>query len=1570
MRLLSSSSLRVRLILLVFLATAPVLGLMVYDGIQRRGVERVRVLENARQLAQGYCNLLERIALDARQTVFFLSQLPESHQVETNFYSKLFSKLLERNEIYTGLSIFKPNGILIASIPPFTKPTSFGDRPYFQRLLQSRDFVIGEYQVGRISGKRNIVLAYPDLDATGQIRTVLTAGVDLDFLQKALLKNDLPSDATLTVVDSDGRVLVRFPDSGKFIGKKMPEESIVNAMLTKRDGVKEGPGLDSEDRLFGFATFGNGDESLFVCVGLPKRIAFAEIDRHTLRNLTLLGVLALIALSAAVFMGNVLVRSPVNRLVKATKQLASGDLTSRAGYPLGSDEIAQLGRAFDEMAESLQRREAERKKAEEALRLSEERYRVLFENVFDVIFSIDRELRIVSMSPSVERVLGYKAEELVGRSFAELHILAPEYLEAAILDTMHVFGGEELSSIVYEFTAKDGTKRFGEINSVPLLRDGEVVAAISVARDVTGKKVAEEKLRKVTRALETLSDCSQTMIRAKREDELLENICRVIAQKGGYPLIWIGYKEQDEEKTLRPVAQAGDDKGYLETVRITWADTDLGQNPAGRAIRTGEPVIVQDILTDPSFPHWRAKAMKHGYAASIALPLNKNHNTFGSLNIYGKEAGAFDPKEVDLLTELANDLAYGIRTMRTRAERDRLDAQFRRLAENASDIIYRYEFEPRRGFTYINPAAATITGYTPEDFYADPDLRYKIVHIDDRSLFESATRGELPPDQRLTIRWVRKDGTLIWIELHRVPVYEEDGKLVAIEGIGRDITERKRAGEALVESEHRFRGLFENMSSGVAVYQAVDGGMDFVFKDFNSAAARIEQTPRDAVIGHRVTEVFPGVGPMGLLDVFSRVWKTGTPEHHPVTFYVDEKHAGWRENYIYRLRSGEIVAIFDDMTARKQAEEALQRSEKHFRALIENGSDLITEIDTQGIIRYQSPSIERELGYLPDEMMGRSVFDFIHPDDIPVVGDTLAMGIGDPGRIYGREVRFRHHDGSWRILEAVGKFVTNRDGFTGVIVNSRDITKRKLVEEALKESEEKYRTVLESIEEAYFETDVRGNFTFFNDALSKILGYTKDELVGVNYLKYTLPESAKRIYEVFNKMYRTGNPVKKVDYEVIRKDGKRGFHELSAFLLRDKVGQPIGFRGVEHDITDRKLAEEALLKAQEDLERKVADRTAELRIAKEAADAASRAKSDFLASMSHELRTPLNAVIGFSEVLQDRYFGELNEKQADYVNDILESGKHLLSLISDILDLSKIEAGKLELQLSVVNVKEVLENSLRMVRENCLKHGIDLRMHIAQDLDSLEITADERKLKQVMFNLLSNAAKFTADGGAITLAAEQKEELIVISVEDTGIGIALEDQEKIFQEFYQVKGSIVDKTPGTGLGLAVSRRIVEMHGGEIWVESEGEGKGSKFSFTLPLIAKPTEEISLSEAQRSKVLRNHLMRIISLAKRKGRGFAFCCLQVQGEVSKESLSSLKKVLQKDKRGYDFLGMDESGHLYLILQESHLPESHAVCQRMVKTAEAMGMGLGISYAVAIYPEDGGTPEELMKKVQMPAA
>jgi signal transduction histidine kinase len=243
-----------------------------------------------------------------------------------------------------------------------------------------------------------------------------------------------------------------------------------------------------------------------------------------------------------------------------------------------------------------------------------------------------------------------------------------------------------------------------------------------------------------------------------------------------------------------------------------------------------------------------------------------------------------------------------------------------------------------------------------------------------------------------------------------------------------------------------------------------------------------------------------------------------------------------------------------------------------------------------------------------------------------------------------------------------------------------------------------------------------------------------------------------------------------------------------------------------------------------------------LEVARRNLEAASRHKSEFLANMSHELRTPLNAVIGFSEVLQAHMFGPLNEKQAEYVEDILHSGRHLLSLINDILDLSKIEAGRVELEASTFDLAAAIENAMTLTKERALRRGLRLERQIAPDLGAIH--ADERKVKQVLINLLSNAVKFTPEGGSIIIRATRGPEAVTLAVRDTGIGIAPGDQELIFEEFRQVGNDYTRKQEGTGLGLALARRFVELHGGALSLDS-ALGHGSTFTMTIPLDASPS-----------------------------------------------------------------------------------------------------------------------------------
>jgi signal transduction histidine kinase len=307
---------------------------------------------------------------------------------------------------------------------------------------------------------------------------------------------------------------------------------------------------------------------------------------------------------------------------------------------------------------------------------------------------------------------------------------------------------------------------------------------------------------------------------------------------------------------------------------------------------------------------------------------------------------------------------------------------------------------------------------------------------------------------------------------------------------------------------------------------------------------------------------------------------------------------------------------------------------------------------------------------------------------------------------------------------------------------------------------------------------------------------------------------------------RLVRPVKEIRTAAAR-IGAGAYDERIELDRRDELG------GLAQDLNGMAASLQASVQS---LERKVEERTQELQRALaelsrkgRQLEVASEHKSHFLANMSHELRTPLNAIIGFSHVLRQRMFGPINEKQGEYLDDILSSGNHLLSLINDVLDLSKVEAGQVELEVASFSLREALERGVVMVREPATEHDVRLSLELAPGIDLVE--GDERRLRQVVFNLLSNAVKFTPEGGEVVVATASRDHEVLVSVTDTGPGIPLDDHERIFEEFQQTNVGL-EQREGTGLGLALSKRLVELHGGRIWVESE-PGHGSRFVFTLP-----------------------------------------------------------------------------------------------------------------------------------------
>ncbi|MCK4281222.1 MAG: PAS domain-containing sensor histidine kinase, partial [Candidatus Lokiarchaeota archaeon] len=509
--------------------------------------------------------------------------------------------------------------------------------------------------------------------------------------------------------------------------------------------------------------------------------------------------------------------------------------------------------------------------------------------------------------------------------------------------------------------------------------------------------------------------------------------------------------------------------------------------------------------------------------------------------------------------------------------------------------------------------------------------------------------------------------------------------------------------------------------------------------------------------------------------------------------------------------------------------------EEKYRLISENANDLITILNQKFEHEYiNEETYLKILGYSNDDMLGKTRLDLIHPDDIKQGMKALRNGFK-----YGEgiaELRLKHKDGHYVWIETKGKTYIDSNGETKALTISRDITERKKVEQKLKESEKKYRSILENIEEGYFELDLKGNYTFVNEYHSNFYGVPKDEMIGKNYADFVDKKYIKMLFEIFNQVYREEVPSARFEIEDIRYDGEKLIYEGTCNIKLDSNGKKIGFYSLTRDITERKRTEVLREKFTEQLKNEVKIKTKELQ---ETVDQqklyldqilkASQFKTEFMGSMSHELRTPLNAIIGFTDLLLESSYGPVNEDQFDFLKDIKSSGEHLLHMIDQILDISRIEAGELILRFQEIHLKSHIAQIKSSIQPMYEKKKLKFEI-IGLDTDKY-IYADPIRLKEIFYNLLTNAIKFTKKG-KITLKILEKEDQWEFQVIDTGIGITKEDFNIIFKEFKRVESPEVISILGSGLGLPITRKLVYMHGGTIDFTSE-VGKGSTFVFTIP-----------------------------------------------------------------------------------------------------------------------------------------
>jgi PAS domain S-box-containing protein len=934
----------------------------------------------------------------------------------------------------------------------------------------------------------------------------------------------------------------------------------------------------------------------------------------------------------------------------------------------------------------------------------------------DHFFSVNLDLLCIAnidgfflrLNPIWEKVLGYTPEELTAKPFLEF--VHPDDLDSTREAISVQASQQSVSLFENRYRCKDGTYRWLQWSSAPT---GRLIYA--AARDVTKRKQAEAALDERLRFEKLISEVSARLVNAspdRMDGEINQALGKIVHFFGVNACLLVEASPDRTKAVISHGALAHDESpvwlGANMLSLFPWSSTLV---PRGEIISFSslDELPEAAAVDKESYKAW-------GVRSALTIPVVFEGSISHSISLSSHTEDRTWPEEyiprLRLLGEIILNCMKLVRANQTLRERElRLG-----LAATSAEMGM-WTADLQTGTTWGTGKQRELFG-----FRADEEVRLEgilsRIHPEDREKFQQGMGRAMHSQgyHQDEFRVLLPDGRIRWISSRGRLQFGVSEKPERLMGVCLDITERKRAQEELKKSEERFRMLIETMNEGLGVKNE-DGVWTYVN---DQLCWMLGQLPGD-IIGHPIIEFLDEVNQKIFEEEIEKQKKGNYSPYEIMWIRSDGRKVATIVSAKPILDSEgqlkEVFAVFTDITDRKRAEEALKNSEERFRQVAENVGDFIWEVDANGLYRYTSPSVQKILGYRPDELVGkRHFYDLFTPE------------------------------------------------------------------------------IREELKAAVFEVFA-----------------SKD-------LFRALP-----------------NPN-------VSKDGRVVHLETSGAPVLDAAGNLAGYRGADTDVTERKRTEEELRRHQEHLEELVRERTAELITARDEADAANRAKSQFLSNMSHELRTPLNSILGITQ-LMERDAG-FPEQQRDTLKILRSSGTHLLELINDVLELSKIEAGKMTPDITSFDLHSFLGDLEEVTRLRAEQKGLELIFEITSDLPRY-IETDVRKLRQILINLLSNAIKYTEKGRvALRIRLKERKERVEktlqakasalgrleFEIEDTGVGIASEDMQRIFEPFVQLnieRGA----REGTGLGLTLSRMFVELLGGEITIRSE-VGRGSTFAFDI------------------------------------------------------------------------------------------------------------------------------------------
>ncbi len=737
--------------------------------------------------------------------------------------------------------------------------------------------------------------------------------------------------------------------------------------------------------------------------------------------------------------------------------------------------------------------------------------------------------------------------------------------------------------------------------------------------------------------------------------------------------------------------------------------------------------------------------------------------------------------------------------------------KYKLLVENANEAIVVTQ-EGRVKFA--NPRAIELTGYSIDELTSRPFA--ELIYPDDRETvikrYLTVLRGEelVPPYH--TYRIIGKGGDIRWAETTATRVIWED-KPASLTFLT-DITERKQAEEALRGSEEKYRLLVENTSEAIIVLQ--DGTVKFA----NPRATELSGYTSDELSSKPFIEFIRADDRNVAIERYLAVLsdKELSPLYHTYRIVTKGGNIILAETTATKVSwAGKPASLvfMTDVTERMRMEDTLKQSEERYRTILEDIEDNYFEVDLAGNLTFVNDSTCRSLGYTNEEMIGLSYKAFTADVHVEAVYQSFnkVYRTGKPVRNFSWEVVRK--DGAKGFVEASVFPLRDENGeITGFRGVGHDVTVRKQAEEALRQSEEKYRTVLEDMDEGYLEIDLAGNFSFFNDAMCQILGHPREELMGMNYRAFAAKGDIESIFNVTNKVFKTGKPARDFCYRVAHKDGSMGLVESSIYPRRNDDGEVIGFRAISRDVTDQKMMEQQML---------MTSKLASI--------------GELAAGVAHELNNPLTGVIGYAQLLVDN--DDVSPEIKSDLKKIHQESQRAAKIVQNLLSFARQRKPEKDL----IDINELIQKTLDMRSYRLRTSNIKVHLDLSPDVPL--IMADSHQIQQVLLNILVNAEQALTKvkrQGKLWVTSSAVGGYVRISITDNGPGIPKENISRIFDPFFTTK----EVGQGTGLGLSVCHGIITAHNGNISVESE-KGKGTTFTIKLPIIAEESRMVEKKAA---------------------------------------------------------------------------------------------------------------------------